>query len=77
MGKNSFCVPSKNKCFKDNVKPAHWVGHSQLRSLNADGFFKIKPVVDEKNASVTGNKMKQSVSRGGVIQFYSKNNNKV
>ena len=51
--------------FKDNVKPAHWVGHSQLISLDTDNSFKITPDVDEKQATVTGNTVKQSVSRGG------------
>ena len=44
--KNPFCVSSKNNCFKDNVKTAHWVGHSQLRSLDTDDLFKITPGVD-------------------------------
>ena len=26
--KNPFCVSCKNMCFKDNVQPVHWVGHS-------------------------------------------------
>ena len=38
----------KNICFKDKVKPVHWVGHSQLRSLDTDDFFKRTPVVDKK-----------------------------
>ena len=59
--KNPFCVSSK-KCFKYNVKPAHWVGHSQLISLDTDDLFKRTPFVDEKKANVTGNTMKQSVS---------------
>ena len=48
MNKKAFCVSSNCFCLKDNVKPAHWVGHSQLRSLDTDNFFKITPVVDEK-----------------------------
>ena len=36
--------------FKDNVKPAHSVGHSQLRSLDTDNLFKITSSVDEKMA---------------------------
>ena len=43
-----FCVSFKNNCFKDNIKPAHWVGHPQLRSLDTYEFFKITPGVDEK-----------------------------
>ena len=59
--KNPFCVSSKTKSFKVNVKPAHWVGHSQLRSLDTDDFFKRTSAVDEKQANVTVNTMKQSV----------------
>ena len=46
------------KKVKDNVKTAHWVGHSQLRSLDTYDLFKITPVADKKQASVTGNTMK-------------------
>ena len=52
----------KNICFKDKVKPVHWVGHSQLRSLDTDDFFKRTPVVDKKKAIVNGNRITQSVS---------------
>ena len=38
-------------------------------SLDTDKFFKITPGVDEKQASVTGNKVKQSVSGGKKNQF--------
>ena len=31
-----LCGSSKTKYFKDNVKTAHWVSHSQLRSLDTD-----------------------------------------
>ena len=47
-------MSSKNNCFKDNNKPAHWVGHSKLISLDIDEFFKITPKFDEKEAIVTG-----------------------
>ena len=57
-----FGLSSKTNVLKNNVKTAHWVGHSQLRFLDIDGLFKIEPVVDEIRASVTGNTMKQSVS---------------
>ena len=40
---------------KDNVKHAHWVGHLQLTSLDADDSFKRIPIFDEKQAGVTGN----------------------
>ena len=53
--KNQFCVSSKNICFKDNNKPAHWFGHSKLISLDIDKFFKITQKFDWKQASVTGN----------------------
>ena len=49
--------------FKDNVKTAHWVGNSQLRSLDTDKFFKVISVVDDIQASVTINTMKQWSSR--------------
>ena len=38
--KNLLCVSSKRLCVKDNNKPAHWVGHSKLRSLDMDECFK-------------------------------------
>ena len=60
-----LCV-FKTNCSKNNVKPAHWVGHLQLRSLDTDYFFKRTPVVDEKQASVTVNTVKLSVSGGGA-----------
>ena len=41
--------------FKDNNKPAIWVGHSKLGSLDIDELFKITPKFDEKEASVTVN----------------------
>ena len=41
-------------CFKYNNKPSHWVGHSKLRSLEIDEFFKITPNFDGKDPSVTG-----------------------
>ena len=46
-------MSSKHICFKDNNKPAHWVGHSKLRSLDMDEFFKRTPTFDEKEAIVT------------------------
>ena len=65
--KNPFCVSSKNNCFKDNVKTAHWVGQSQLGPLDTYYFCERTPVVDDIQASVTGNKMKKSVSEGKKI----------
>ena len=58
--------------FKNIVRTAHWVGNSQLISLDTDDLFKRTPDVDEKQASVTGNTMKQSVS-----QFYYNRKKKV
>ena len=55
----------KNKCFKDNVRTAHWVVHLQLRSLDTDNFFKRTPGVDNKKAIVTGNTIKYSPSGRG------------
>ena len=54
--KNPFCVSSKKKYFKDNNKPAHWVGLSKLVSLYIYEFFKRTPKFDEKESSVTGKK---------------------
>ena len=48
-----MCVFKKNY-FKDNNKPAHWVGHSKLRSRDIDEFFKRAQKFDQKEASVTG-----------------------
>ena len=41
------------KTIKDNNKTAHWVGHSKLRSVYIDEFFKKTPKIYEKEASVT------------------------
>ena len=59
--KNQFCVFFK-KCYRDNVKPAHWVGHSKLKSFYTDDFFKRTPNFDGKHASDTGTTVKLSVS---------------
>ena len=48
-----FVCPQKN-VLKDKNKPAHWVNHSKLTSLNIDEYFKRTPQSDEKQASVTG-----------------------
>ena len=58
--KSILCV-FKNKCFKDNNKPAHWVCHSKLISLDINEFFKIIPKFDEKQVSVTGNKEEEKM----------------
>ena len=41
--------------FKDNDKPAFWVGHSKFRSLYIDEFLYRTLKFDENQASVTGN----------------------
>ena len=77
MNKKIHFVCLLNKCFIDNVKTAHWVGHSQLKSLDTDYFFKTTPVVDDIQASVTGNTMKQSASeKRGIQIYYKKKKNK-
>ena len=48
-------VFKKYVCFRDNNKPAYWVGQSKLISLDIDEFFKRTLKFDEKHASVTGN----------------------
>ena len=53
MKKNPFCVSSVNKYFKDDVKNAHWIGHSILKSLYTDDLFKRTPDVDCIHAIVT------------------------
>ena len=65
-----FVCLLKKRSFKDNVKTAHGVSHSQLRSLDKDDFFKSTPVVDETQVSVNRNIMKHSVSRGKRINFF-------
>ena len=52
--KSIFCV-FKKICFKDINKPAHWVGQSELISLDVDDLFKRTPKFDENQASVTMN----------------------
>ena len=48
-----MCV-FKTDCFKDNNKPAHWVGRSKLRYLELDEFIKITPNFYEKEPNITG-----------------------
>ena len=43
--KSILCV-FKKISYKDNIKAAHWVGHSKLRYLYTDDFFKITLSVD-------------------------------
>ena len=47
-------MSSEENCFKFNNKPAHWVGHSKLRSLDIDELFKRMSNFYEKDTSVTG-----------------------
>ena len=58
MNKKIHFVCLQNKCFKDNVKTAHWVGHSKLRSLDIDDLFKRTTDVDDTQYSVNGTTMK-------------------
>ena len=53
--KKSILRVFKKKGLKDNNKPAHWIGHSKLRSLDIDEYFKITPKFDENLAGVTRN----------------------
>ena len=70
--KSILCVFQKN-CFKDNVKTVHCVGHLQLISLDTDDLFKSTPVVDNIQASLTGNTMKQSnFEKKGIHIYYNK-----
>ena len=47
---------------KDHNKTAHWVGHSKLKPLDTDDFFKRKWFLDDVQASSTGTTFKQSAS---------------
>ena len=40
-------VGLKKNCFKDNNKPAHWVGNSKSIPLDIDELFKRTPKLDE------------------------------
>ena len=48
--------------FKDKVKTGHWVGQSQLISLDTYDLFKRTQVVDDIQSSVTGSTIQQSAS---------------
>ena len=58
-------MSSKQFCLKYNIKTEHWVGYLQLRSRDTNAFFKMTPVVDDIQASVTVNTIEQSDSEGG------------
>ena len=47
---------------KHNSKTSRWVGHLQLKYLDTDDFFKRKSVVDDIQASLTGNTIEHSTS---------------
>ena len=49
-------MSSRKYYLKDNNKTAHWVGHSKLKSLDTDDFFKRKFIADI-HASLTGTKI--------------------
>ena len=62
---------------KYNIKTAHWVGHSQLISLDTDDFLKSTPIADDIQASVTSNTINHSASEEkNNPYFYNKNKNK-
>ena len=42
MNENTFCVSFKNFYMKDNIKNAHWVGNTKLKTLYTYGCFKRK-----------------------------------
>ena len=67
-----LCVIKKN-CFKDNNKPAHWVGHSKLRPLDINEFFKRIPKIDEKQSSVTGNTEEEKNTAKNTTDYADKN----
>ena len=52
--KSILCVLEKIN-FIDNDKTVHWVGHSELRSLDIDETFKRAQKYDKNQASVTRN----------------------
>ena len=39
---NPYCVTYKKFYMKDNNKTAHWFGHTKLKPLDTDDFFKEK-----------------------------------
>ena len=57
---NNHFVCLQKKKLKYNIKTKQFVGHSQLRSLDMYDFSKMTPVVDEIQASLNGNTIKQS-----------------
>ena len=56
----------QKECFKDNNKPAHWVGHSKLRYIDIYEFIKSTPNFDEKQASETGNTEEEENAAKGI-----------
>ena len=44
---------------KDNNKNAHLVGHSKLKPLDLEYFYKWKILINELEASLTGGLIKQ------------------
>ena len=64
-------------CLKYNIKNAHWVGKSELISLDIDDFFKRTPFVDGIQASVTGNTIKQSASERKESRFVTRRRIKI
>ena len=50
---NPFCVYSNKFCLKDNNKTVHWVGHSKLKPLYLEYFYKIIIIINELEAILT------------------------
>ena len=63
----------KKICYKHNDEPAHWVGHSKLRSLDIDEFIKRTPKFDEDQASVTGNTEEEENPAGKTTDYADEN----
>ena len=66
-------MSSKINCFKDNNKPAHWVGHSKIRSLDIYDLFKRTPKFDEKEASVTWKTEKERNTAKNTTDDFDRN----
>ena len=59
MKEKIYFVCLQKICFKDNDKPAHWVDHSKLISLDMDELFKRITKFDKNQASIIENTEEQ------------------
>ena len=59
MNEKSILCVFYIKSLKYNIKTAHWVVHSQLKSLDTDVFKKMTPVVDDIQAIEKVNTIEQ------------------